>query len=72
MKNVFEKAFNKGENYQQIISAIKGSWVETRKSSQSKLPKYALMAGATVGVATVAYLLGKKIVGNKSLKLELN
>ena len=72
LKEILEKAFDKETNYQQIINRVKKDSSDVSPINKGNISKYALVAGATVGVGAVAYLIRKKMIENKSLKLELN
>ncbi|MDD2504795.1 MAG: hypothetical protein PHF21_00810 [Bacilli bacterium] len=72
MKKIFTKAFNKDENYKEILNIINMNNLNRREIIKNKLPQYTIGAVATAGALTLTYLIGKKIFENKSLKLDLN
>lgn len=72
MKDVFKKTFNKDDNYDQILNIINATNKELHIVKPKKIPKYAIAMGLSAGAITIAYVVGKKIFNNKSLKLEMN
>jgi len=72
MKDVFDSAFDKNRNYDHIISRVGIDKRESRAVSSKKLPKYTLAASAAIGAAALVFVVSKKIMDNRALKLETN
>lgn len=73
MKDVFENAFDKQKNYNQILNVVTMNNRSKKELKQGKISGYALAIGGAAGAITVAWVIGKIWTNNhKSMKLEMN